>query len=210
MFLLGDRRAADGPQPGPRVRRVHLAARHRAPRHLVREHRQHPRDGRDADDQAALRHRLVLHREPALARGRLRDRQRHLAPRQHLGRAVRRARQQPLRRDAQLVVRAQPLRAVADADADRADVLHRPARHQHAALQLHALARQLLGDGVLLHRRRRPPHPPVADPVVAEDDRRDLVVDAARPGLRVHDQHPRDDEGELGQVLHEPSHCGSR
>ena len=111
--------------------------------------------------------------------------------------------QQPLRRDPQLVVRAQPLRPVADADADRAHVLHRPAHHQHAALQLHAVARQLLGNGVPLHRRRRPPHPAVADAGLAEDDRRGLVLDAAHPGLRLHDQHPRDDEGQLGQVLHE-------
>mgnify|MGYP003694592953 CR=1 FL=1 len=53
----------------------------------------------------------------------------------------------PVGRDAQLVVRAQPVRSLADADADRADVLHRPARHEHAALQLHALAHLLLGDG---------------------------------------------------------------
>ena len=73
--------------------------------------------------------------------------------------------EQPLGRDPQLVVRAQPLRLMADADAARAHLLHRPAGHEHAALQLHALARQLLGDGVLLHGRRRPPHPPVADAV---------------------------------------------
>ena len=210
MFLLGDHRPADRSQPGPRVRRVHLADRHRAARHLVREHRQHPRDGLDPDDQADLRLRLVLHREPALARGGLRDRQRDLAAGAHLGRAVRRARGQPLRRDPQLVVRAQPLRALADADAARAHVLHRPARHQHAALQLHAVAHQLLGDGVLLHRRRRPPHPAVADTGVAEDDRRGLVVDAARPGLRVHDQHPRNDEGQLGRSSSRTSRCDSR
>ena len=87
MYLARDHRAPHGPQPGPRVRRVHLARRHRPADHLVREHLEHPRDGRDPDDPADLRLRLVLHREPALARGRLRDRQRHLAPRQHLGRA---------------------------------------------------------------------------------------------------------------------------
>jgi cbb3-type cytochrome oxidase subunit 1 len=43
---------------------------------------------------------------------------------------------------------------MADPDAARADVLHRPARHEHAALQLHAVADQLLGHGVLLHGRR--------------------------------------------------------
>ena len=66
-------------------------------------------------------------------------------PGQHLGRAVGRARRKPLGRDPELVVRAQPVRALADADAARAHVLHRPARHQHAALQLHALARSASG-----------------------------------------------------------------
>ena len=167
-------------QPGPGVRRVHLAARHRAARDLVRERREHPGDGRDPDDPADLRLGLVLHREPALAGGRLRDRQRDLAPGPHLGRAVGRAQPEPLRRDAELVVRAQPVRPLADADVARADLLHRPASHQHAALQLHALADQLLGDGLLLHRRRRPPHPPVADAGLAEDDRGSLLLDAAR------------------------------
>src|SRR6188768_2846948 len=44
--------------------------------------------------------------QPALAGGRLRDRQRHLAPGPHLGVAVGRAQPEPLRRDAELVVRA--------------------------------------------------------------------------------------------------------
>ena len=123
-----------------------------AARHLVRERREHPRDGRDPDDPADLRLRLVLHREPALAGRRLRDRQRDLASGPHLGRAVGCAQPEPLGRDPELVVRPQPVRALADADAAGADLLHRPARHQHAALQLHALADQFLGDGVLLHR----------------------------------------------------------
>ena len=85
-------RPAHRPQPGPRVRGVHLAGRHRPAGHLAGEHRQHPRDRRAADDQADLRLRLVLHREPDLAGRRLRDRQRHLAPRPRLGRALGRAR----------------------------------------------------------------------------------------------------------------------
>src|ERR1043166_8797385 len=113
------------------------------------------------------------------------------------------ARLESLRRHAQLVVRPQPVRTVADPDVARADVLHRPAGNQHSPLQLHALPRFLLGHGVLLHGSGRPPHPPVADAVLAEDDRGGLLLDAARPGLRVHDQHPRDDEGQLGPVLHE-------
>src|SRR6266576_1119883 len=45
-----------------------------------RERREHPCDRRDPDDQTDLRLRLVLHREPDLAGGRLRDRQRDLEP----------------------------------------------------------------------------------------------------------------------------------
>ena len=86
-----DHRVADRPQPGPGVRRVHLADRHRPARHLVRERREHPGDRRDPDDPADLRLRLVLHREPALAGRRLRDRQRDLAARATSG-ARRRAR----------------------------------------------------------------------------------------------------------------------
>ena len=198
-----DHRPADGPQPGPRVRRVHLADRHLAARDLARVRRQHPRHRLAADDPPDLRHGLVLHSQPHLARGRLRDRQRHLASRAHLGRSVRRVGGKPVGRDAQLVVRAQPVRSVVDADADRDHVLHGPAHHEHAAVQLHPLPHLLLGNGVPLHRCRRPPHPPVPDALVAEDDRGGVLVGAADPRLRVHDQHPRDDEGQLGQVLHE-------
>ena len=81
-----------------------------AARHLVREHLQHPGDRPDPDDPPDLRLRLVLHREPDLARRRLRDRERDLGPGQHLGRAVGSSDEQPLGRDPQLVVRAQPLR----------------------------------------------------------------------------------------------------
>ena len=76
-----DYRPADRAQPGPRVRGVHLAARHRAARHLVRQHLQHPGDRPDPDDPPDLRLRLVLHREPDLARRRLRDRERDLESR---------------------------------------------------------------------------------------------------------------------------------
>ena len=58
---------------------------------LARVRRQHPRDGLAADDPPDLRLGLVLHREPDLARCRLRDRQRHLAARATSG-ARRRAR----------------------------------------------------------------------------------------------------------------------
>ena len=198
-----DHRPADGPQPGPRVRRVHLADRHLAARGLARVRRQHPRHRLAADDPPDLRHGLVLHSQPHLARGRLRDRQRHLASREHLGRSVRRIGGKPVGRDAQLVVRPQPVRSVVDADADRDHVLHGPAHHEHAAVQLHAFPHLLLGNGIPLHRCRRPPHPPIPDALMAEDDRGGVLVGAADPRLRVHDQHPRDDEGQLGQVLHE-------
>ena len=86
MYLLGIIGLLTGHSQGREYARVHLADRHRAARHLVRQHRQHPGDGLDPDDQADLRLRLVLHREPALARGRLRDRERDLATRARLGR----------------------------------------------------------------------------------------------------------------------------
>ena len=120
--------------------------------------------------------RLVLHREPDLARGRLRDRQRDLAARATSG--------------------ARPSGALSNSLSDAilnwwyahnlfglwltpmliALTYYIVPRITNTPLYSYTLSLdQLLGDGVLLHGRGRPPHPAVADAGLAEDDRRGLL-----------------------------------